>query len=553
MMRPTLAALLLIGCASAPLAAQDSCGLLRVREVSGMRHDVATAATMADSAIAVEPMFRRASAPLDDRTCAAPEWLEGWLESPAPLGFGDVELDVDPVSLAGEYNSAYPRDRLNGALWAGRGLSGAVGLGVSARWRWLSASVRPLLLHQENADFRTYAASVPGHSSLIYPWHNGAIDWPQRFGYESFGGAELGPSYVRADVGAFAIGVSNENLWWGPAQRYPLLMGNNAAGFPHAFVGTSGAVPWYGGEWQAEVFWGRLEESDYFDSESANDHRLFSGVTLGWSPSFVPGLTVGAARTFSTVLFPERYGFADYVVVPFQEVTINESGPLGDDQLLALSMRWHLPSAGFRAWAEWGRADHWDGTDDLLREPDHTQSYTLGVSKLVDLRRGVVRVTAELTDTEKSTTQFSNRATPTTYTNGTVRQGHTHRGQLLGSPLGPGSNAQIIVVDWLSRYGLVGAEIERARYDASAYYPRFADAFGFHGHDIEVTGALRLGHSTETWDVNARVAYSHRENRQFVTLPDLLLTGFDFRFPVDRNWNAGVEVRWKPSLARLFD
>lgn len=548
----TVAALIVLGVAAESATAQGTCrGGLELHGLSGPATDIAAMAAMADSTVPVAPFFRRASQRERVDLCGAPRWAADLLEAgDAPLVLGELELNAAPLSLTTVYNSAYPRDRYNGALWAGRGLSAVATAGVEARWRWLSAAVRPQLLYQQNADFRTVATREPGHSPLIYPWHAGIIDWPQRFGTDSFHGVDAGRSYLRVDLDAVAFGVSNENLWWGPSQRYPLILGNSAGGFPHLFVGTSEPPRLLGGEWRGEVLWGRLEESDYFDNDAANDLRLFSALALSYSPGYFPGLSVGAARTYSTAMQPERFSAFDLIGQPFRKIQENPQGDFGDDQLIAAYMRWHLPASGFQAWVEWGRGDHWAGTGDLLREPEHTQVYTIGLSKLLVLENGWLRVLAELTDLERGSAENSGRATPVLYANGSVRQGHTHRGQLLGSPIGPGSNAQILAVDWLTSWGLLGADVERVRYDASGYYPRWAHAFGFHGHDIELTTGVRVARIATTWDGVLKVAYSHRTNRNFATLEQILLAGFDQTFPVDRNWALNLELRWKPQIGQ---
>src|SRR5687768_17149772 len=54
---------------------------------------------------------------------------------------GKFEAGILPAELLASYQSAYPRDRNNGALWSGRGVSGSITSGVYARLGFISAAV----------------------------------------------------------------------------------------------------------------------------------------------------------------------------------------------------------------------------------------------------------------------------------------------------------------------------------------------------------------------------------------------------------------------------
>ena len=66
--------------------------------------------------------------------------------------------------------------------------------------------------------------------------------------------------------------------------------------FPHVDLGFGRPV-WVGfGHIETRFVWGRLTESEGFDSNPDNDGRFFRGMTAGFRPAFVPGLTLGATR-----------------------------------------------------------------------------------------------------------------------------------------------------------------------------------------------------------------------------------------------------------------
>src|SRR5690606_18326347 len=146
--------------------------------------------------------------------------------------------------------------------------------GIALRWGTLSAAAAPALIYEQNRAFDIVTTEPrPGYSHYIYRGHAGSIDWPRRPGDEPVRFVDLGQSYLRLDLFPIAIGISNENLWWGPARRNPLMMSSTAPGIPHLFLGSSRPLGLWIGRLEGELIWGRLDESEYFDSRPENDRR----------------------------------------------------------------------------------------------------------------------------------------------------------------------------------------------------------------------------------------------------------------------------------------
>lgn len=464
---------------------------------------------------------------------------------PAPPGVVVVSAEVRilPATLHAEVNTAYPRDRNNGALWAGRGLSTGLIGGVEARWGPLSVAIAPELYHQMNRRFDLVEVSAPGHSPLIYPWHRARIDWPQRFGTEPFWTLDPGQSYARLEGYGLTAGVSNESLWWGPAIRNPILLSNTAPGFPHAFLGTAHPIDIRIGRLEAEAVWGRLRESDYFDNDPTNDRRLFAGLILDFEPRWLPGLFLGAARIHTETLPADGLSLTEQAIRPYRDVKSNPQGPVGgDNQIISLFGRWVHPRSGFETYFEWAREDHWLDVKSLLMMPDASQAYTLGFRKVVETGSKWVHLYGELTHLQDALPiLYAGRGVLTYYTHSQVRQGHTHRGQLLGAAIGPGSDAQTLGVDVFHDKGLIGGAIERVRYDADAYYAIWTQYYGPHGYDVEYTGSVHQLLFIRNLDVKWGVAFSYRYNRNY-----LGLDGSNWDFQSERNWNFRLGVTWRP-------
>jgi hypothetical protein len=421
---------------------------------------------------------------------------------------------VLPAASLMEYNSAYPRVGQDGLRWGGRGISASAMAGAAVRWKWFSAMLAPIAAFQQNADFDIQPVVTEGRSPYANFYYR--IDLPQRFGDQSFWNYDLGESFARIDAFGVAAGISNETMRWGPAQLNPLLMSGSAPGFPHGFVRTSNPLDVGIGKLEVEMMWGRLAESEYFDLSAANDSRLFGGVVVAFSPKG-SGITIGLARAYVRYV-PADFGFLDQILAPYRQITVNQ----GDNELISASLDWIVPGTGFEVYGEFARDDAWEGGRDLALEPDHSRAYTIGVQRVFgeETARNRIRVMGEATNIGRDPTWQSGRGKPNFYANGQISQGYTHRGQLLGAPIGPGSDAQFVGVDVLRAKQMLGFYAARTRFNNDIYYDRYAERYTYAGHDVELTLGLRGGGVYRHVQLVGELARSSRRNRAFLGLQD---------------------------------
>ena len=476
----------------------------------------------------------------------APRVLSPWLDDGADA---HAPIRLLPVRNLTVFNSAYPDERNNGAMWAGRGMSSAVSLGMRATYGPLTVQVAPVFAWQANGDVRLLdTTSVGPYSGLTQRIRR--IDIPQRFGTNSFTTIAPGQSVIRLDVAGAALGVSTENLWWGPAQRNAIILSNTAGGFPHVFGGTGKPLKTPIGLFRMEGVWGRLDESEHFDTIPSNDERLFSGLTFTYEPRFLPGLQLGFNRVFT--FLSDSVSTSDFIFRLFQpalkESLMTEENPTGsdpDDQIGSLFARWVLQPAQFEVYAEWAKADHNVDWWDLLNQPDHGQAYTLGFQKVFTKPDYWIRVNGELTHLNASTTFRSGRGggvVVTYYVHSRLLQGYTHEGQLLGAWIGPGSNTQHIGADVVRQTFSVGGYVERVAHDVDAYYSRFAAVYTRHGHDTEFGVGTRGLFSFSNIGVSWRGGWNIRRNRGFIGLD-----GTNRDYLVENNWSFELNGIAHPS------
>lgn len=438
-------------------------------------------------------------------------------------------------------NSRYPVGRNDGAVWQGRGLTTAFDFGGVLRWRALTAEVRPTIIFTQNTHFDL--APVSGVTMYAYPWR--VIDWPQRFGPDAFWTLDPGQSEIRVDAWGASLGLSTKNLWWGPATRHPIMMSNNAPGVPHAFLGTDGPLDIRIGELEVRWIWGRLQSSDWFDPALSSIDRFITGLVAAYSPSFLPGLTLGGTRVFYAWVPEGGAPLSDYFLV-FQGVRkkklVSPQNPTGDDehdQLLSLFARWALPESGFEVYGEWARNDHSWELRDFLLEPEHSQAYMLGLRKASDLSGDrIFALTAEVTHLERERTYLLRGANPTYYAHHIVTQGYTQKGQIIGAGIGPGGNAQSIAADLYTSWGRVGTWLERQVHDNDAYYeiatdPSSTFSTPYCCHDVSFHWGTHALWFKGQFDLGAGMIITREFNRYFYGL-DLW------------NLNLSLSAKWHP-------
>ena len=454
-----------------------------------------------------------------------------------PRTAADLELAMLPAHLQASWSQGYPIDRNNGALWGGRGIAAAVTAGVELRIGVLTAAVSPTATFQENQSFELKPVDLPGYTRLINAAHPQTIDWPQRFGVNSYATIDPGQSYVRVDTRPVSLGISHENIWIGPSLRTPLLLSNTAGGFPHAFV-TLNPIGSPIGRIGIDALWGRLDESNYFDGDPSNDHRLLSGITVELQPRGAPGLFIGASRLYTSTM--RGRDVVELLARPYGLSGDDQLRQLEDNALFAAFVRYVLPSVGAEVWAEWGHENGFADLWDIVSEPDQTQAYVIGFQKLTPVRGRTLAVYAELAHLESPLPLRGGRGAVTFYTHGSIRQGHTHKGQMLGAWIGPGSDAQTIALDWIGQRSSTGFYIERARFDTDAYLDQWAVYYGHNGHDAQLSLGARHDRQLGPLQLALDASYANRYNRNFLrldgTVPGELVSESNFRLDFELIW-----------------
>lgn len=416
-------------------------------------------------------------------------------------------LELVPATLSVYANSAYPSGANDGAVWQGKGFSAQLGVGLQFQWGILSAAFVPGAAWQQNAAFQILPTGQTGNLTYQNAQWGQGLDVPQRFGDSNFWTLTPGQSYVQLAYAGVGIGISTENLWWGPGIRNTLLMSNNADGFPHAYVGTVRPVDIWIGNLEANFWFGRLDRSDYFYTQ---DKAWFGALTADLELRWVRGLYLGA-------------------------VAVNVSSQLsggGDERssntLVGLYGRWVFPPAGVEVYGEWTREDAWVSIYDLSKELDHSAGYTIGLQKVFLGSDYWVRLIGEITDNNVPRPSRDWRGNPTAYYVHGGNTNYTNGGQILGSAIGPGASNQYLGVDVLAPSGWYGGWFERTRRNDGHFMQQTSDF----EPDVEIGGGLRYLKSFGPFDLGAVAGLAHRE-------------GYD-GLPPAWNFHCEIQLTWWP-------
>lgn len=432
-------------------------------------------------------------------------------------------------------NSAFPWGSDDGPMWQGRGVNAAVALTASLRWGRLTAVAAPIAFVAQNSAFPLMAvrADASPFAEALFPE---SLDLPQRFGARAYSRIDGGESSISLrGLGMFA-GLSTASQGWGPGESFPAILGANAGGFPHLFFGTTGRgfhAPGIG-RMNAHYVLGVLDQSPYspvnggevfVGGRQSGTKRIAVGLTVSFMPALMPALEIGAARFYHS---PNREPSErwDAWSKPFEGIFKNNfNGRLGPDndqngdfenQLASAFVRWSFPQRGGEVSFEYLREDHsWDSRDFAL-EPESNSALMASL-----------RVATHQSDTELALLTFEYfdgdippsgqvRTTGGLYVHGTLLQGHTQRGQLLGTPVGAGAaTGQSVTWERFNQNGSTRINLRRwrsrTRRSLSGMYVNVESPVpNYHDWIIDASYGMTRYRGTAALSVDAGVAYAGR-------------------------------------------
>jgi hypothetical protein len=178
-------------------------------------------------------------------------------------------------------------------------------------------------------------------------------------------------------------------------------------------------------------------------------------------------------------------------------------------------------------YGEYAREEMATSAADFLEIPEHTRAYVIGAQKQLPFYLGLdVLIHAEMTQTEFTATR-SFRPSPSWYTHHVIRHGYTHKGQIIGSGLGPGGSSQFLNVALLNGRQKLGFFVERQVHNNDFYYSVFNTTF--QRHWVDLAGGMELMASWKSVSLFADVRAVRAYNYQYqeASIPGVRYIGVD--------------------------
>lgn len=345
------------------------------------------------------------------------------------------------------YNHYDPNEGNDGSAWQGKGFNIWGYGGAVIDWKGLSTTIVPQFWFAQNLSFPLMTADSSHDSE--YAYFTGNIDLPQRIGDDPLYTLGWGESELRYSWNQWTIGFGTQSLWIGPARINPVLFSNNAAGFPKLDIGL---LPYYTriGNIEFRMWWGQLQESDYFDDDNTNDKNFVNGFHLAFAPELIPGFTIGIHRIIIADWNSVDYMSPFTIINPVMDRTF---GSDASDQRASITFNWLFPEVGFEVYGEWGKNDYSASWENILLAPEHSQAYTIGGRQAFspfsnDSRFFVLE--GEISNFIHSRDYEIGIGIDQTgfYTHHIIKQGYTNDGQLIGPQVGPGADVQTLKLNY---------------------------------------------------------------------------------------------------------
>jgi hypothetical protein len=446
------------------------------------------------------------------------------------LGISSHRFVLLPIVWQQQYNTHHPYGWNDGSMIPAKGYQSQVSFGFHLKKGLISLQLRPEIVYAQNSPFPTFSSQH--QTDTVWKSYYGVlnnIDAPERFGNDNYLKIFPGQSYFKVNYHKLSLGISTENLWWGPGVRNSLVMSNNAPGFPHLSFNSSQPLTSSIGSFEWQLISGKLYGSGILPNDTTrrfNGEQLYvpkgdadrylNGVILTWQPKWTRGLFVGFSRVFYQYLSEVPFSLDGYVPVIgklFKKKLPNEDEKKRD-QLLSFFFRLVLSKEKAELYGEFGRNDHSLDVRDLLDEPEHSRAYILGFAKIFETNKKNVELFSEITNLQMSSTTRL-RAQESWYTHYQVRHGYTNFGQVVGAGIGPGGASQTIGINWNTGLEKTGTTIERVVHNNDFYYNAFSPTQNWQRHWVDLSLNLNKSWVRKRILYDARLSYIYSLNYQW--------------------------------------
>lgn len=459
---------------------------------------------------------------------------------------GKARIQLLPISLLNQYNSHHPEGLNDGSMIPSKGTQMRLSAGFYVKYGPLSIKFNPEFVYAQNKHFNGFPQNYTTNHGLKFPNSPyGNIDLPERFGNSAYKNAFVGQSSIRLTLGSVSMGLSNENLWWGPGYRNSLLMTNSAPGFIHITLNTVKPIRTIIGSFEGQIIGGKLDDSG-FTKNLTSAWRYLNAMVISYQPKWVSGLFLGVTRCFQVYRKDMGNSFGDYlpIFIPLSKNAINNGASSdGRNQLFSVFMRWVFIESHSEIYFEYGREDHsWD-TRDFLIEPSHSSAYIIGLRKLYVINKQYGEYISTILEISNlASNQITiNRAggSPVSwYQHGQINHGNTHMGQILGAGIGGGSSLLTLEVSWIKDIKQIGIIFERYVHNNDFWHEYIRD---FRSNWVDLSATIFANWDYEHFIFFGKMKFVNSKNYQWLYEPTEIIPG-KYWLPSDDTFNFHLQI-----------
>lgn len=363
--------------------------------------------------------------------------------------FKSLRWQLLPLEFTQKLNTNRPFGWNDQALGFSKGYQAQLRTGIYAQWKIVHAQYQPEIVH--------FASGAIPKQTKILP----------------------GQSFIGLRAAGLSLGISSENLWWGPGRYSSLLMSNNAPGFEHVRLNTTRPINIGIGKLEFSLVLGRLTRDTAQGFENSNlqkrtfdysqpSTRQYNGLNIVFQPAFTKNVFFGVTRAFQNYeITKDNASFSQNYLPVLNGLFKNNyaDDTLSKDQILSLYTRWVFPKSHAEVYFEYGYNDAKQNGRDLMLNMSHAGAYTFGFKKLHYLNTiSFLALGAEATRMSQTPSYFQ-RTAGNWYEHGQVYEGFTNYNQLLGAGSGMGNDLQTVTLGWHEGFKHVGIKYQHISND----------------------------------------------------------------------------------------
>ncbi|MEN9884726.1 MAG: hypothetical protein RLZZ420_1943, partial [Bacteroidota bacterium] len=395
-------------------------------------------------------------------------------------------IDFTPLQMTTQYAANSPFKGNDGPMIPATGFQSMVSGGFFLKLGPLTMQAKPQMVYAQNTPFKNFPQVYSTDFWNQYLYLSNLTDTPVRFGEKTIYRSLIGNSSLRINVKSLSIGVSNENIWWGPTLNSPLIIGSHAPGFLHATINTRYPLKTPIGNIEFQVISGLLDSSGYsmplkqgadFIIESRlNELRYINAGVLSFKLKWIEGLSIGFSRAiqeYSSRLKENNRWFLLFDLADRSKDS-DYIAEINRDQIASIFLRYFNKPSNSEFYIEWGRNDAFYKPRDLILNVEHSRAYTVGFRKVfLQKTKFNWEFLSEFHRQHQPTTWVMRNA-GSWYNHVTIRHGFTNRGEVLGAYSGQSSDLQLVRLSAFDSKKQFAVQLERSLQNREIYDRLFA-------------------------------------------------------------------------------